>query len=60
MKEGFNSYTHDFLIRRSNEISRELALSEKSKVEENVQFTLEKQFLDLEYKCGDDFVLDKN
>lgn len=59
MKEGFNSYTHDFLIRRSNEISRELALSEKSKVEENVQFTLEKQFLDLEYKCGDDFVLDK-
>lgn len=59
MKEGFNSYTHDFLIRRNNELARELCLSNKSKREENVQFTLEQQFLELEYKCGADFVLDK-
>lgn len=58
MKEGFNTYTHDFLIRRNNELAIEGYFNE-IKIEENVQFTLEKEFLDLEYKCGEDFYLDK-
>jgi len=60
MNEGFNNYTHDFILRRHNELAREGSLSYFSLQEESVDFVLEKEFLDLEYKCGEDFYLDKN
>ena len=59
MNEGFNIYTHDFILRRHNELARENRLSSILQQEANVHFVLEKEFLDLEYKCGEDFYLDK-
>lgn len=62
MHEGFNQYTHDFLVRRLDQLQREhqLALFEKQNADANVPFQIEKQFLDLEYKCGDDYRVVKN
>lgn len=60
MSEGFNSYTHDFLLRRQNELSynsiNKTGLYNK---DENLLFPIEKYFLDLEYKCGEAFCIDK-
>lgn len=62
MKEGFNSYTHDFLIRRNNGLfaERNVADNLNQMTYENVQFNLEQKFLDLEYKCGDDYYINKD
>ena len=60
LSEGFNKYTHDFLLRRNNELAeerwrdREASFWQKEK-DTNVTFDLEKQFLDLEYKAGPNF-----
>ena len=60
LSEGFNEYTHDFLLRRNNELNEErwqnrVAASWKEAKDTNVTFDIEKQFLDLEYKAGDGF-----
>ncbi len=57
LSEGFNQYTHDFLLRRNNELNDEyrrnrVGASWKKEKDTNVTFELEKQFLDLEYKAG--------
>lgn len=59
MREGFNTYTHDYLIRRNNELFERYGSFYNSEHEKNVEFTLEEKFLKLEYKCGDDFYIDK-
>lgn len=57
LREGFNKYTHDFLLRRNNELSqgRLNPFSLKAAGEQNVAFNIEKSFLDLEYKAGPAF-----
>lgn len=57
LSEGFNKYTHDFLLRRNNEFSqgRLNPFSLKAADEQNVAFNIEKSFLDLEYKAGPAF-----
>ncbi len=57
LSEGFNVYTHDFLMRRYNEIGRSFF---SKGTEENVIFDIERPFLDLEYKAGDSFRKDAN
>ena len=60
LSEGFNKYTHDFLLRRNNELADEMrrdraaASLQKAKAD-NVVFDIEQQFLDLEYKAGSAF-----
>ena len=60
LSEGFNKYTHDFLLRRNNEFSqaRLNPFSLKAAGEQNVVFNIEKSFLDLEYKAGPAFKKD--
>lgn len=62
MHEGFNQYTHDFLVRRINSFAQEERLRrfEKQNAMANEPFPIEQQFFDLEYKCGDDYKVVKN
>lgn len=62
MHEGFNQYTHDFLVRRLNNLAKEERLRrfEKQKADANKPFPIEQAFLDLEYKCGEDYRVVKN
>lgn len=55
MREGFNQYTHDFLLRRHEAISAEQRRQQimQESADENVVFPLEPRFLDLEYKAGE-------
>lgn len=64
LSEGFNRYTHDFLMRRSNALADEIAIERRRRVdaaeiqnaaEHNEHFILEQQFLNLEYKAGESF-----
>lgn len=60
LSEGFNKYTHDFLLRRNNELNAEMRLNRtvssfKKTIDTNVTFNIEKSFLDLEYKAGPSF-----
>lgn len=52
MHEGFNTYTHDFLVRRQNMLAAE-GLVYNSSGQKNVVFEIESKFLDLEYKAGE-------
>lgn len=52
MHEGFNTYTHDFLVRRQNMLAEE-GLVYSSSGEKNIIFEIEPKFLELEYKAGD-------
>lgn len=69
LSEGFNQYTHDFLLRRNNELNQANYPdimgffgrgSGNSAPEVNVTFDLEQNFLDLEYKTGDAFIINEN
>lgn len=65
LSEGFNKYTHDFLLRRNNELNEEMrrnrtAASFKKAMDTNVTFDIEKSFLDLEYKAGPAFKKNSN
>lgn len=69
LSEGFNQYTHDFLLRRHDELNEEymhgiLGLFGPGRAnrvpEQNVIFELEQKFLDLEYKAGDAFTINEN
>lgn len=51
MREGFNDYTHDYLVRRIDQLG--VGHSGKQHEEINVHFDIEQKFLDLEYKAGD-------
>lgn len=53
MREGFNQYTHDFLVRRVQNTYDLLAPFKPQNVNENIEFDIEDKFLDLEYKAGD-------
>lgn len=56
MREGFNQYTHDYLVRRVNELSYRAGwASPVEYTETNVVFEIEQNFLDLEYKAGENF-----
>ena len=62
MREGFNEYTHDYLVRRADVIFApvydfDVAGDFTCRQEEvNQVFDIEQKFLDLEYKAGDDKV----
>ena len=58
LSEGFNNYTHDFLVRRVHEL-RLSDSSSKSK-DENVVFDIDGRFLNLAYKAGDEYVKSVN
>ena len=61
MHEGFNQYTHDFLVRRFEQITIEGVLSPFSnKKILNKHFELDSNILRLEYKTGDDYINIKN
>lgn len=76
LHEGFNQYTHDFLVRRIDAHQEEeraqraaMAAEERARFEaqekerwheENEMFAIESQFLDLAYKCGDDRIAVKD
>ena len=57
LKEGFNQYTHDFLLRRFNRFADEgiNTFSFERTEEIDVPFEIEQQFLALEYKTGPGF-----
>ncbi len=55
MHEGFNVYTHDFLVHRMHTLNLEGGDGRKTYREENIIFEIESKFLDLEYKCGENF-----
>ena len=50
MRECFNKYTHDFLVRRADELQADVEYH--TYAASNVTFDIEPQFLELEYKCG--------
>jgi len=52
MREGFNQYTHDFLVKRLDAYND--TVRAKRLAESNVIFNIEDKFLALEYKAGDD------
>lgn len=71
MREGFNRYTHDFLLRRHQAMREEIAAARNAEQEareasrlaaeeklDAVPFPLEQAFLSLEYKSGDAFYTD--
>ena len=66
LSEGFNKYTHDFLIRRQNALAVERGkiANEQAELErlrrDSEPFDLESQFLDLEYKAGEAFTFNAN
>jgi len=51
MREGFNQYTHDFLVRRADAYNATYSIFDSSTT--NVTFDIENKFLELEYKAGD-------
>ena len=53
LSEGFNKYTHDFLLRRYDAVEK-IAYMEDAK-KHNETFIIEQQFLNLEYKAGEAF-----
>ena len=55
MHEGFNQYTHDFLVRRLGALA---PFSNKKIL--NKHFELDSNILRLEYKTGDDYINIKN
>ena len=60
LSEGFNKYTHDFLLRRNNEVNEEMRLNRTTSsfiktMDTNVTFNIGKPYLDLEYKAGPAF-----
>jgi hypothetical protein len=59
LHEGFNEYTHDFLVRRLNRMNRIQEDIEK-KEEDMTPFPIEDSFLALEYKAGDNRRKKKN
>lgn len=58
MREGFNKYTHDFLVRRADELHMQREY--RNYAAENVIFNIEPKFLALEYKCGPNKKKQKN
>lgn len=54
MHEGFNSYTHDFLLRRQHELAQDGSCCDVDG-DFNIVFPIEQKFLDLEYKAGRQF-----
>lgn len=62
MHEGFSQYTHDFLVRRLNNVAEQRMNAMRRKTEAKIlkldcePFNIEQSFLDLEYKCGDDWI----
>ncbi|MGN0729185.1 PcfJ domain-containing protein [Treponema sp.] len=65
LSEGFNRYTHDFLMRRNNQMAAERAEEIRSNewkkaVDENEVFEIEQPFLALEYKAGEAFRINAN
>lgn len=62
MHEGFNLYTHDFLMRRlgaANMNITNIYIKANDRLR-NIYFKIEQNFLDLEYKCGDNYITRKN
>lgn len=72
MREGFNQYTHDFLLRRNTALcdervaahnaEREIQRAERAAEEARLDlepFPIESRFLELEYKSGKAFYTDK-
>lgn len=57
LHEGFNTYTHDFLVRRQDGLVREGKMAMQA-AEDNTPFPIEPQFLALEYKAGPGFIED--
>lgn len=55
MHEGFNEYTHDYLVRRANEFYGIENASSNQRKEEIIPFEIEDKFLALEYKAGENF-----
>ena len=55
MHEGFNEYTHDFLVRRANELYGIENVLSNSRNEEIITFEIEEKFLALEYKTGENY-----
>lgn len=53
LSEGFNKFTHDFLLRRHDAAGR-IAVIEDAK-KHNETFIIEQRFLNLEYKAGEAF-----
>lgn len=53
MREGFNQYTHDFLVRRATHFQTQNNSFSLYLNSENVKFEIEEEFLKLEYKAGD-------
>lgn len=58
MREGFNKYSHDFLVRRADELHTQMEY--QSYAAENITFNIEQKFLNLEYKCGPNKKKQKN
>lgn len=54
MREGFNGYTHDFLVRRADQLQLARFDGVLHEKQVNEVFKIEPEFLDLEYKAGDD------
>jgi len=54
MREGFNDYTHDFLIRRIDDMHINADGLSHGNTVNNIIFDIEDSFLALEYKAGDD------
>ncbi|MCR5400481.1 MAG: PcfJ domain-containing protein [Treponema sp.] len=55
LHEGFNNYTHDFLVRRIHQERLYNNNNPSYSSMELITFEIESQFLDLEYKCGENF-----
>lgn len=56
LREGFNTYTHDFLVKRSHDFNlRAFIKNDEKLLMENEFYCIEKPFLDLEYKAGENF-----
>lgn len=61
MSEGFNNYTHDFLIRRIHQLNPDTSINgENGKAPVNLLFDIEPKFMDLEYKAGDEWTKKRN
>lgn len=62
MREGFNVYTHDFLVRRGNELGEQMDVGNIPGAirEYNEHFDIEQSFLDLEYKAGENYAKQVN
>lgn len=61
LHEGFNYFTHNFLLRRNNELVniKNAKQIEKERIDDMKPFPIEEKFLELEYKAGDAFFTTK-